>query len=42
MTYHGHPLYRSVDDKKPGDLAGQALYDYWYVLSPGGRPIKRK
>ena len=41
VTYHGHPLYRYVDDKKPGDMAGQALYDYWYVLSPSGRPIKR-
>ena len=42
VTYHGHPLYLYVDDKQPGDLAGQALYDYWYVLSPSGRPIKKK
>ena len=42
MAYHGHPLYRSVDDKQPGDLKGQGMYDYWYVLSPSGRPIKKK
>ena len=42
VAYHGHPLYRSVDDKQPGDLTGQAMYDYWYVLSPSGRPIKAK
>ena len=42
VAYHGHPLYRSVDDKQPGDLKGQGMYDYWYVLSPSGRPIKTK
>jgi predicted lipoprotein with Yx(FWY)xxD motif len=42
VAYHGHPLYRSVDDKQPGDLKGQGMYDYWYVLSPSGRPIKKK
>jgi predicted lipoprotein with Yx(FWY)xxD motif len=42
VAYHGHPLYRSVDDKRPGDLTGQGMYDYWYVLSPSGRPIKKK
>jgi predicted lipoprotein with Yx(FWY)xxD motif len=42
VAYHGHPLYLFVDDKQPGDLKGQGLYDYWYVLSPSGRPIKRK
>jgi predicted lipoprotein with Yx(FWY)xxD motif len=42
VTYNGHPLYVSVDDKQPGDLTGQAQYDYWYVLSPSGHPITRK
>ena len=42
VAYRGHPLYRSVDDKQPGDLKGQGMYDYWYVLSPSGRPIKTK
>jgi predicted lipoprotein with Yx(FWY)xxD motif len=27
VAYHGHPLYRSVDDKQPGDLTGQGMYD---------------
>jgi len=42
VTYNGHPLYLYDDDKQPGDLTGQALYDYWYVLSASGRPIKKK
>jgi predicted lipoprotein with Yx(FWY)xxD motif len=42
VTYDGRPLYLFVDDKQPGDVKGQALYDYWYVLSPSGRPIKKK
>ena len=42
VAYHGHPLYRFADDKQPGDLTGQGMYDYWYVLSPSGRPIKKK
>ena len=42
VAYHGHPLYLSVDDKQPGDLTGQGMYDYWYVLSPSGRPIEKK
>ena len=42
VAYHGHPLYLSIDDKQPGDLKGQGMYDYWYVLSPSGRPVKQK
>jgi len=42
VTYNGHPLYLSVDDKQPGDVTGQAMFDYWYVLSPSGRPITKK
>lgn len=42
VAYHGHPLYLFVDDKRPGDLTGQGMYDYWYVLAPSGRPIKSK
>jgi predicted lipoprotein with Yx(FWY)xxD motif len=42
VTYNGRPLYLFVDDKQPGDLKGQAMYDYWYVLSPSGRPVKKK
>jgi predicted lipoprotein with Yx(FWY)xxD motif len=42
VAYHGHPLYLFADDKQPGDVKGQGMYDYWYVLSPSGRPIKKK
>jgi predicted lipoprotein with Yx(FWY)xxD motif len=42
VTYNGHPLYRTVADKHAGDLNGQAMYDYWYVVSPSGRAIGRK
>jgi predicted lipoprotein with Yx(FWY)xxD motif len=36
VTYHGWPLYHYVDDKAPGDVAGQDLKDFgasWYVVS---------
>jgi predicted lipoprotein with Yx(FWY)xxD motif len=42
VSYHGHPVYLYLEDKQPGDLKGQGLYTYWYVLSPGGRPIMSK
>ena len=42
VTYNGHPLYLYVDDKHPGDLEGQGMFDYWYALSASGRPIKNK
>jgi predicted lipoprotein with Yx(FWY)xxD motif len=42
VTYNHHPLYRYIDDEQPGDLKGQGLYDYWYVVSPSGRPIAKK
>jgi predicted lipoprotein with Yx(FWY)xxD motif len=42
VTYNRHPLYRSLDDEQPGDVKGQGMYSYWYVLSPSGRPITKK
>jgi predicted lipoprotein with Yx(FWY)xxD motif len=42
VSYNGHPLYLSIEDKQPGDVKGQGIYSYWYVLSPTGRPIKHK
>src|SRR4051794_30289 len=42
VTYDGHPLYLAVADKQAGDLNGQGMYDYWYVVSPSGRAIGRK
>lgn len=41
ITYKHHPLYTYVEDTQPGDVTGQGMYDYWYVLSPSGRPITR-
>jgi predicted lipoprotein with Yx(FWY)xxD motif len=39
VTYAGHPLYRFLQDKKPGDTTGQGLNlsgGLWYVMSPAG------
>lgn len=41
VTYNHHPLYLYRNDKKPGDLKGQAFYNTWYVLSPAGKPIEK-
>jgi predicted lipoprotein with Yx(FWY)xxD motif len=41
VTYDHHPLYLYKNDKKPGDLNGQAFYNTWYVLSPSGKPIEK-
>jgi predicted lipoprotein with Yx(FWY)xxD motif len=43
VTYAGHPLYRFVQDTKPGQTSGQDLHDFgagWYVLSPAGQKIE--
>ena len=42
VTYNGHPLYRYSQDKKPGQMKGQALFSLWYVVSAAGAPIKKK
>jgi predicted lipoprotein with Yx(FWY)xxD motif len=42
VTYNHHPLYRYIEDEHPGDVKGQGLYGYWYVVSPSGRPITKK
>ena len=42
VTYAGHPLYTFSSDEKPGDLNGQGFITAWYVVSPAGKPIKRK
>ena len=42
LTYHGHPLYRFVDDQKPGDVNGEAVTAFgapWYALSPAGDQV---
>jgi predicted lipoprotein with Yx(FWY)xxD motif len=43
VTYAGHPLYRFVQDTKPGQTNGQDLHDFgagWYVLGPAGTKIE--
>ena len=42
VTYNRHPLYHFDQDKKPGDVKGQAFFDIWYVLSPKGTPIRKE
>jgi len=42
VTYAGHPLYRFVNDKAPGDATGQDVNAFgapWYVVSPSGAQI---
>jgi predicted lipoprotein with Yx(FWY)xxD motif len=50
VTYNRHPLYyfhgdppnTPPGDKKPGDARGQGFARQWYVLSPKGKPIRKK
>lgn len=42
VTYHGHPLYRFIQDKAAGDTAGQGSEGfgaYWWVVAPSGKAI---
>ena len=44
ITYGGHPLYRYVGDRKPGETTGQGLDQFgagWYVVAASGRKIDR-
>jgi predicted lipoprotein with Yx(FWY)xxD motif len=43
VTYGGHPLYRYITDKKPGQSNGQNLKQFgakWYVIGKNGKYIK--
>jgi predicted lipoprotein with Yx(FWY)xxD motif len=43
VTYAGHPVYRFVQDAKPGQTNGQDLHDFgagWYALGPAGTKIE--
>ena len=43
VTYAGHPLYRFVQDTRPGQTSGQDLHDFgagWYVLGAAGTKIE--
>jgi len=44
VTYAGHPLYRFVQDRKPGQTTGQGSRTFganWYVLSSAGKKIEK-
>lgn len=43
VTYAGHPLYRYVQDQKPGQTTGEGLQLFsggWDVLSPAGKKVE--
>jgi predicted lipoprotein with Yx(FWY)xxD motif len=45
VTYHGHPLYYFLLDKKAGDVKGQGYVHFggaWWVVSAAGRKITTK
>jgi predicted lipoprotein with Yx(FWY)xxD motif len=45
VTYAGHPLYSFANDKKAGDVNGQAFVHFggaWWVVSAAGRKITAK
>ena len=42
LTYHGHPLYTFVNDKKPGDTNGEGINAFggsWFAVSPAGAKV---
>jgi predicted lipoprotein with Yx(FWY)xxD motif len=42
VTYAGHPLYRFILDKKPGQTAGEGLTDFgasWNAVASNGRGV---
>ena len=45
VTYAGHPLYRFVQDTRPGQITGQGTQLFgggWYIVSPSGKKIERE
>jgi predicted lipoprotein with Yx(FWY)xxD motif len=43
VTYRGHPLYRYVGDREPGQVLCQAVLEYggyWYVVERSGDPVR--
>ncbi|HZT92308.1 MAG TPA: hypothetical protein VFA05_09740 [Gaiellaceae bacterium] len=44
VTYAGHPLYRYVGDKKPGQTSGEGVNasgGLWWAVSPAGAAVKK-
>lgn len=45
VTYAGHPLYRFVQDTRPGQITGQGTQLFgggWYVVSTAGMKIEHE
>lgn len=45
VTYAGHPLYRFVQDARPGQITGQGTQLFgggWYVVAPSGKKIEHE
>jgi predicted lipoprotein with Yx(FWY)xxD motif len=45
VTYHGHPLYTFIMDKKPGDTNGEGFTAFggrWFVVSPAGKQVSMR
>jgi predicted lipoprotein with Yx(FWY)xxD motif len=43
VTYGGHPLYRFVGDKHPGQTSGEGLDNFgaeWYAIGPNGHKVE--
>jgi predicted lipoprotein with Yx(FWY)xxD motif len=44
VTYAGHPLYRFLEDKAPGQTKGEGTKFFgaeWYVVAPSGKKIDK-
>jgi predicted lipoprotein with Yx(FWY)xxD motif len=44
VTYAGHPLYRFVEDMRPGQTRGEGLVEFgagWDALTPAGKKIEK-
>ena len=44
MTYHRHPLYLFVKDRRAGTTSGEGLDGFggeWYALDRAGRKVER-
>ena len=39
LVFHGHPLYTTTADTRPGQTEGQAFLGTWFVVSPSGHLI---
>ena len=39
VAVNGRPLYRSVNDKKPGDTTGNAAGGIWHAVNPDGEAL---